>query len=108
MKWLAYGLLLLSLIFLADGIQESLSGQVEVRAPRSASSSKADRVTQPAEFRNLMNYQWARAGLTAAIGLIFLGLKRRSDRLDPFSPSFQGNASVDELGEILDEKNSGK
>jgi hypothetical protein len=107
MKWLAYGLLLLSVIFLADGIQETITGQVEAHAPRGG-VRRADRATQPEEFRNLMNYQWARGGLTAAVGLICLGLKRRNDLLNPFSPNFKGNTALDELGEILDEKNSRK
>ena len=107
MKWFAYSLLLLSVVFFADGIQESVSGQVEAHAPRGG-SSRADRATQPEEFRNLMNYQWARAILTTALGLLFLYFKRRSDRLDPFSSGFQDSSAVDNLGEFLDEKNSRK
>lgn len=64
----------------------------------------ADRQTKPEEYQRLMNYQWARAGISGLAGLILLYLARRKERLDPFSPSFQGNAAVDELGAYLDKQ----
>jgi len=62
---------------------------------------KADK---PEEFRNLMIYQWLRDSLVVSAGFIILGMCRRADSLDPFSPDFAGKSEIDDLERTLDEE----
>ncbi len=57
---------------------------------------------KPGEFRAEMARHWLRSALLACPGLILLLFYRRYDRLDPFSPSFRGQKSLDELDQWLD------
>jgi len=45
---------------------------------------------------------WFNAMRWGGPGVIILLVSRHYDRLDPFSPSFRGQKSLDELGEHLD------
>jgi hypothetical protein len=49
-----------------------------------------------------MNYQWFGAGLFLCAGFAILGIRRRLDRCDPFSPDFAGNRALDECERVLD------
>jgi len=55
-----------------------------------------------------MTYQWIRAFLPGLLGFFLLHLIRRANRLDPLSPDFKGKAALDELSDLLDEKEEEK
>jgi len=106
MKYLAYGLIILTLLLAAQAVEQQITGRAEVSSPgRSFRINVADRDSKPEEYTNLMTYQWIRAILPACAGLFLLYLIRRSDRLDPFSPHFQGNAAIDDLSKHLEDQN---
>ncbi len=62
----------------------------------------ANKADDPKQFHNLMTYQWIRASLVLASGIIFLEICRRADRIDPFSKHFAGKRELDELEKELD------
>jgi hypothetical protein len=51
-----------------------------------------------------MTYQWLRGPVFVCGGLVILGICRRAERLDPFSRTFVGSASLDELERTLKEE----
>ena len=51
-----------------------------------------------------MTYQWYRGPLFIFGGFIILGLCRRADRTDPFSPDFAGSDALDNLNRALTEE----
>lgn len=98
MRFVSYALILVGLIYLADAaydqyrgiaIVSSRSGAVQVYA--------ASRAEKPAEFHNLMAYQWTRGTLVLLAGLIIHGICRREDHLDPFSPDLQHCKEDDDI-----------
>jgi hypothetical protein len=60
------------------------------------------RSEDPDLFRYVMNYQWLKASLILCGGFAVLGICRRLDRSDPFSPDFTGNSALDECERVLD------
>ncbi|MEA3208062.1 MAG: hypothetical protein QOE70_1119 [Chthoniobacter sp.] len=60
------------------------------------------RDTHPALFRALMNYEWGSPFVFLFGGLVLLRIIRRANRSDPFSPSFSGNAALDQCERTLD------
>ena len=42
----------------------------------------------PEGFRNLMSYRWSRGAVMFLGGLFVLGIARRADQSDPFSPEW--------------------
>jgi hypothetical protein len=61
-----------------------------------------ERETNPKMFRALMSYEWACPVVFLIGGFVLIGLVRRADRCDPFSPSFSGSAALDECERTLD------
>jgi hypothetical protein len=51
-----------------------------------------------------MTYKWIRGSLFLIGWTALFGIRRRMDKLDPFSPNFAGNAELDELGRVLDKE----
>ena len=105
MRPLAYILIVTGLFFLGDAAHDEHRGVADAQAPgagaiRHVINSEDD----PAQFRNLMAYEWFRGPLFLAGGFIILGLCRRADRLDPFSPDFAGSSSLDDLNRTLREE----
>ena len=106
MKYLAYGLIILTLVLAVQAVEQQITGRAEVSSPgRRFRINVADRDTKPEEYKNLMIYQWIRAALPGCAGFFLLYLIRRSDRLDPFSPHFQGSKAIDDLSDYLDNQN---
>ncbi|HEX8295749.1 MAG TPA: hypothetical protein VF593_05580 [Chthoniobacteraceae bacterium] len=64
----------------------------------------ATRVQDPAVFRALMYYKWARGPVCLIPGLLILRLLRRQERLNPFSPGFPGLSSLNELDRVMAEE----
>jgi len=90
MKIAAFALWIFSGVLLTDTLLEARSGHVEVSAiSRSGKVYTADRDMKPEEFQQLMNFQWVRAMLPAALGWILFSLQRRWDTLDPLSSNSQ-------------------
>lgn len=54
---------------------------------------KADKTTQPVEFRNLMTYQWIMSGIWAAVATFLWQIVRKHDSLDVFAPDRPGASS---------------
>ncbi len=108
LRWLAWGLLGLGGLSLADAVRDQIKGKVEaVRPGRNAKAHVVLRAEDPKRFRNLMNYQWVRSFVFgfAGVGLLLVG--RRVDACNPFSPHFKGGKAIDELGEYLDARAPG-
>ena len=59
------------------------------------------RTEDPQRFRSLMLSEWLRASIFVCAGFVILGIYRRADRLDPFSPDFTSNSALDELDQTL-------
>ncbi len=109
MKIFSYGLLLLSVCLVIDAVHDEVTGEAVASSPgRGGAIHRIDRGADPEQFRNLMNYQWVRASLPALAGLFFLKMIRRGEQLDPLSPDFQGQDSLDELSDYLDSQRKGK
>jgi len=104
MKALAYTLIAVSLFMLWSAASQEFSGQAVAQSPdNSFVEHRENRDTNPQSFRNLMTYQWLAASLTGLAGLFLLSLIRSQNRVDPFSPEFQGADAVDELSVTLDQ-----
>lgn len=105
MKIVAYIVLLIGVVALVDAGMEQMSGHAKAMSPgRSFHINEANREEHPEEYRNLMSYQWIRAATIMGAGVCLISLIRKADRLDPFSPSFQGGKEIDKLAEHLDKK----
>lgn len=103
MRILAYLLLLYGFLLFADAIRDEQRGIAEAASPsRFVRVNVARRDENPRDFQNLMFYQWGRAGITIAAGMVILAMFRRADTHDPFSRKFTGSSSLDELGHSLD------
>jgi hypothetical protein len=97
MRFIAYLLIFVGLIYLADATYDQYRGIASVRSPsRAATRNIASRAEKPKEFRNLMAYQWTRGSLILLAGIIILEICRHSDRHDPLSPDFGRSDSSDE------------
>ncbi|MES2569019.1 MAG: hypothetical protein V4710_03070 [Verrucomicrobiota bacterium] len=108
---IAYSLILLGVFLLGDAAYDEHRGIAGAASPDgllTGVSSHPPNVVKQAEdpqgFRDLMLYQWVRAPLALCAGLFILGLCRRADRIDPFSPDFAGNQALDELNRTLTEE----
>ena len=105
MRWVAYFLLVLSVVYLADAFRDQARGIASASAPtRSARVETVRRIDNPDHFEKAMMYQWARAGVCLAGGLIVLGMYRRADRLDPFGRDMDTSRSMQDLERTLDAK----
>ena len=105
MRALAYLLVLLGCIFIADATyDEQQRGVANAVSPRGGRHYVISRADDPEQFRNLMAYQWLRGPLFLCGGFIILGFCRRADRLDPFSPDFAGSDALDDLNRTLTEE----
>lgn len=101
MKALAYTLLVVSLFMLWTAASQEFSGQAVEQSPgESVVEHRENRDANPQSFRNLMTYKWLAASLTGLAGLFLLSLIRNQNRVDPFSPEFQGADAVDELSAL--------
>jgi len=103
MKKIAIALFALSALWGVLAVKAEITGTVTVSSSRRLPKtySKAD---SSAEFRQAMTFYWIRFPLPGLAGFFLLWLIRRQDRLDPFSPHFQGSAALDELSEHLDKE----
>lgn len=101
-KIFGYLLILIGLFCLVDAAYDQYRG-VASTSTRSSQyiEKKADKNSL---FQNLMIYQWGRGFLFFSGGLIILGICRRSDCQDPFSPNFSGSPAIDELNRSLTEE----
>ncbi|MGA2869371.1 MAG: hypothetical protein ABSF34_09450 [Verrucomicrobiota bacterium] len=101
MKGVAYLLIGLSLMLLVSTAYDEYRGVASVTTRNMAriTVAKAD---DPGQFHDLITYEWIRAFVVMGGGAILLSICRSADRLDPFSPTFNGNDELDELGEELD------
>lgn len=63
---------------------------------KSGKDDTVARAEDPAQYRNVMIYQWLRSSLCAIAGLVIIRICRRAERFDITSPDFAGDASVDE------------
>ncbi len=98
MRFVSYALILVGLIYFVDAAYDQYRGIATVSSPsRSVQICEASRVEKPAEFHNLMAYQWTRGTLVLLAGLIIHGICRREDRLDPFSPDLQHCKEDDDI-----------
>jgi len=105
MRALAYILILIGLIYVADAAYDENRGIAEAVTPgRGSHREFVARDENPEKFRNLMTFQWYRGPIFAFGGFIILGICRRADRHDPFSPDFAGSKALDDLNSALDEE----
>lgn len=102
MKILAFGLIFISALLLFFAAIAERDGKVTVRTSFRSLPKSYDRDRDPEEFRRVMMYVWLRAATPGIVGIFLLGMRRRQDRLDPFSRHFQGRESLDELADHLD------
>ena len=105
LRVLAYGYLAFMAITICRHLYSERSGIASYRRSRMDRTIVVKRSERPEEFRNLMNARWLQTSIWIAGGLIVNGFIRRQNRLDPMSPSFQGQRSLDDLGKWLDEEN---
>lgn len=103
MKPLAFLLILSGLVLLGlsayDEHREIASAIPPGRDAIRITIKKAD---DPKQFRNLMTYEWIRGFLTVGAGAILMSFCNRADKLDPFSPDFEGDKELDELKDEID------
>lgn len=105
MRLLAYILFGFGLIYLADAAYDENRGVADVVSPTGYGHRFAvKRAEDPEQFRNLMAYQGVRGTLFLMGGFISLGICRRADRCDPFSPDFAGKPALDDLNRSLTEE----
>lgn len=103
MRPTAYVIIFLGVLLLAAAVNSERKGIAIAAAPTELPTLllTAKRTENAAEFRNLMVYQWAEAGLTFLTGLVLLLIVRRADTLDPFSRTFAGSEAIDDLERTL-------
>jgi hypothetical protein len=109
MKIPACLLVLCGALLLLVAAGQEMSGHAIISPPARyefISGTGISRAKDPAGFRNAMFYNWVDASLTLGAGLFLLSLVRRQDRLDPFSPSFQGRKEIDELDDSSKDRDS--
>lgn len=104
----AYFSIFLGVLLLGDAAYDEHRGVAEAASPAGVltgvslgtlNTARRDESLQT--FRNLMLYQWMRGPLALIAGFTILGLCRRADKADPFSPTFIGDAALDELNRTL-------
>ncbi len=103
MRILAYCVVLSGLMLLANAAWDDHRGIATAATPSQTGMPNVEKRSEhPQHFRNLMTYQWGRAGFVIIARAVLLGFVRRADQLDPFSPDFSGNSSLNDLGRTLD------
>jgi len=102
MRLLAYLLILIGLIYIADAAYDEHRGVADALSPqRGGRHYVFVQADEPEQFRNLMTSQWYRGPIFVLGGLFLLGVCRRADRSDPFSPNFGGSDALDEWNRAL-------
>ena len=102
-RTLSYLAIIFSVYLFASAAHDEQRGIASVIPPgRYARRIVVIRSEHPTDFHNLMIYQWSRAALVLCGGLIILGICRRADRCDPFSPDFSGGRALDDCERTLD------
>ncbi len=100
---LSYLLIVLGFILVGTSAYDEHRGIASVMPPgRYARRITVKRSEHPDDFHNIMIYQWSRALVALCGGFIILGICRRADRRDPFSPDFSGASALDECEHTLD------
>jgi hypothetical protein len=103
----AYYLILVGLLQLADAAYDEQRGVAAAVSPGGVSAPLLyviKRADDPEGFRSLMFYQWSQGPAVLLAGFWILGLSRRANRVDPFSPDFAGNQALDDLNRTLTEE----
>jgi hypothetical protein len=100
--WLLLAIGVLKILVAWEAEQKGL---VYTRGGRRSLPKLVKRVDNPDEFRNLMTARCLEAMFWVAGGMTIRGFVRRQERLDPMSPSFQGQKALDDLGKWLDNEN---
>ena len=111
MKAFAYACMVCSLLLLASAARQQITGHARVIAPTRygwTHPTRVDRATDPQGFHDAMAYWWIVSALPGCLGIVGLRMIRRFDRLDPFSPDFQGSQALDELSDELDREQEKK
>jgi hypothetical protein len=104
MRPVAFFLIGLGLWFFVDAGRDEWREIAEAISPRGGETMVIPKADDPEQFRNLMVYQWWRGVVVLIAGMVILGIVRRADRLDPFSPDFRGSNALDELDQSLKEQ----
>lgn len=101
MRFLAYLTALLAIVALTDATREQLDGHAKIFR-RPGQIREEFRTEDTEAYRNLMAYQWIRAAAATGLSLFIFSQLRRANRLEPFSPTFQGKESIEKLGADLE------
>jgi len=96
-------LFILAVFLLASTTYDEHRG-ITVPPDRFAVLGEVRKDDDPKQFRSIMTYKWIRGSLFLIAWSALVGIRRRMDKLDPFSPNFAGNAELDELGRDLDKE----
>ncbi len=100
MRPVAFAIMIFGICLLALALLDEHRGETVMR--RRYTSYTIKRGENPERFRDAMHYKWGRGAVWVCCGWIILGICRRADRSDPFSPDFAGNDALDELHKSLD------
>lgn len=101
-RGVGYGLILFGICLFTAAVYDEHWGVSSVTPPRHyAGRLVVNQDEQPKHFRGVMIYQCALGALLVFAGRSIVRFCRHSDRADPFSSRFAGNAALDELNCVL-------
>lgn len=93
MRAIGFILIVLGLGLFADAASDAHRERASTWT-KSGNDYTVARAEDPAQYRNVMIYQWLRSSLCAVAGLMILRICRRADRFDMTSPGFAADAPV--------------
>lgn len=104
MRRVAYLLFFFSLYNFGKGIYDQSRGVATLRVTRRSIEQVVSKEEDQVGFQNLISNRWARGAIFFLGGIFVLGLARRIDASDPFSPDLGGNAKQDPVDPVLEDE----
>lgn len=84
-----------SAITAISALRAEISGEVSYRPHHLSLIQICSRNEDPKHFRDILFYRWIQAVVPAMAGWIILGIVRRQNSVDPFSPDIGASLATD-------------
>jgi hypothetical protein len=102
MRSVACLLILLAIYNFRKGVYDQERGVATFQRGRGLEVQVIAKADDPEGFRNLISHRWTRGTVMLLGGLMVLGIARRSDASDPFSPDFGKGSEPETQDPVLE------